>query len=110
MDHSVGALGAILLAAGREHDPEPDSDFHVRLRTAGQPDLRVVVDHTRATLAWAQDDTDEPAVDMDAGARQLFIWGRRPDHRGRLRSYPGSRGWPGCRRSCPVTEPPVSRN
>ncbi len=28
----------------------------------------------------------EPAVDMDAGARQLFIWGRRPDRRGRLRS------------------------
>ena len=25
-------------------------------------------------------------MDMDAGARQLFIWGRRPDHRGRLRS------------------------
>jgi hypothetical protein len=87
VDHSVGELGQILLTAGRKHDPEPDADFQVRLRTAGQPDLRVLVDRSRATLAWAQDDTDEPAVEMDAGARQLFIWGRRPDHRGRLRSH-----------------------
>jgi hypothetical protein len=87
VDHSVGELGQILLAAGRKHDPEPDADFCVRLRAAGQPDLRVLVDRGRATLAWAQDDTDEPAVEMDAGARQLFIWGRRPDHRGRLRSH-----------------------
>jgi hypothetical protein len=32
VDHSVGELGAILLAAGREHDPDPDADFGVRLR------------------------------------------------------------------------------
>ena len=37
-------------------------------------------------MAWAEDDTDEPAGEMDTGARQLFIWGRRPDHRNRLRS------------------------
>jgi len=77
----------ILLAAGRRQDPDPDSDFHVRLLTAGQPDLRVVVERGDATLAWAQDDAAEPAVEMDAGARQLFIWGRRPDHRNRLRSH-----------------------
>jgi hypothetical protein len=85
----------IAVVAGREHDPEPDSDFGVRLTSPGQPDLRVVVDRGHATLAWAADDavaddadaTGEPAVDMDAGARQLFIWGRRPDHRGRLRSH-----------------------
>jgi hypothetical protein len=58
----------------------------VRLRAADQPDLRVIVDDGQATLAWAEDDADEPAVEMDAGARQLFIWGRRPDHRNRLRS------------------------
>jgi hypothetical protein len=86
VDHSVGELGRILLVAGRQHDPDPDADFGVRLHTDGQPDLRVVVDGGQATLAWATDDTDEPAVDMDAGARQLFIWGRRPDHRNRLRS------------------------
>ena len=86
VDHSVGELGAILLVAGRKHDPDPDAEFGVRLRAADQPDLRVIVDEGQATLAWAEDDADEPAVEMDAGARQLFIWGRRPDHRNRLRS------------------------
>jgi hypothetical protein len=75
-----------LLVAGREHDPDPGADFGVRLRAPGRPDLRVVVDDGTATLAWAKDDTGEPAVEMDAGARQLFIWGRRPDHRDRVRS------------------------
>jgi hypothetical protein len=88
LDHSVGELGVILLHAGRQHDPDPDADFHVRLRTAGQPDLRVVVEDGQAHLAWAEDGTDrEPVVELDAGARQLFIWGRRPDHRDRLRSH-----------------------
>jgi hypothetical protein len=87
VDHSVGELGRILLVAGRAHDPDPDSDFHVRLRADGQPDLRVIVENGTATLAWASDEADEPWVDIDAGARQLFIWGRRPDHRGRLRSH-----------------------
>ncbi|MCW2894620.1 MAG: Mycothiol maleylpyruvate isomerase-like protein [Actinomycetia bacterium] len=85
--HSVGELGRILLAAGRRHDPDPDSEFHVRLRAEGQPDLRVVVENGDAGLAWASDEADEASVDFDAGARQLFIWGRRPDHRGRLRSH-----------------------
>jgi hypothetical protein len=87
VDHSVGELGRILLAAGRRHDPDPDREFHVRLRAEGQPDLRVVVENGDAALAWAGDDADEPAVDFDDGARQLFIWGRRPDRRGRLRSH-----------------------
>jgi hypothetical protein len=26
-------------------------------------------------------------VELDSAARQLFIWGRRPDDRGRLRSH-----------------------
>src|ERR1700683_4233128 len=85
--HSVGELGGILLVAGRAHDPDPDAEVHLRLRTDGQRDLRVIVENGNATLAWASDQADEPSVDIDAGARQLFIWGRRPDHRGRLRSH-----------------------
>jgi hypothetical protein len=85
--HSVSELGQILLAAGRDHDPDPGSEFHVRLRADGQPDLRVIVENGDATLAWASDGADEPSVELDPGARQLFIWGRRPDHRGRLRSH-----------------------
>ncbi len=62
----------------RRRDPEPDSEFHVRLRAEGQPDLRVVVENGDVALAWASDETGEASVDFDAGARQLFIWGRRP--------------------------------
>jgi hypothetical protein len=106
-----GELGAILLKAGRRRDPDPAAGFHVRLRAEGQADLCVVVDESSARLVWAAEDdgvaedagvaedspaaeadpavaeADPPAVEMDAGARQLFIWGRRPDHRGRLRSH-----------------------
>jgi hypothetical protein len=85
--HSVSELGRILLVAGRGRDPDPDSEFHVRLRAEGQADLRVIVENGDASLAWASDEADEPSVDIDAGARQLFIWGRRPDHRDRLRSH-----------------------
>jgi hypothetical protein len=100
-----GELGATLLKAGRRRDPDPAAGFHVRLRAEGQADLCVVVDESSARLVWAAEDAgaaedppaaeadpavaeaDPPAVEMDAGARQLFIWGRRPDHRGRLRSH-----------------------
>ena len=85
--HSVEELGRILLAAGRQHDPEPDTDFRARLRSDGHRDLRVLVDAGAATLEWADDDRDEPWVDIDAAARHVFIWGRRPDRRGRARSH-----------------------
>jgi hypothetical protein len=68
--HSVGELGRILLAARRRRDPDPDSEFHVRLRAEGQPDLRVVVENGDATLAWASDEADEASVDLDAGSRR----------------------------------------
>lgn len=85
--HSVGELGQILLVAGRQHDPDPDTDFHVRLHSEGRRDLRVVVEAGRATLAWADDDADEPWVEMDSAARHLFIWGRRPDRHGQAGSH-----------------------
>jgi Mycothiol maleylpyruvate isomerase N-terminal domain len=87
IDHSVGELGKILLVAGRAHDPDPDADFRVRLRSAGHRDLRVLVDAGTATLAWADDDADEPWIDIDAAARHVFIWGRRPDRRGHVHSH-----------------------
>jgi Mycothiol maleylpyruvate isomerase N-terminal domain len=87
VDHSVGVLGAILLRAGRQHDPDPDTDFCVRLRSEGQPDLLVAVDNGEATLTWARDEGDGPGIELDAAARLLFIWGRRPDDHGRLRSH-----------------------
>jgi hypothetical protein len=87
VEHSVGELGEILLRAGRDHDPDPDDDLAVRLRSPGQPDLRVVVAGGTAALVWADDDSDGPSLEIDAAARHLFIWGRRPDTRGRIRSH-----------------------
>ena len=87
IDHSVGELGQILLVAGRRHDPDPDADFGVRLRSSGSRDLRVLVAGGTAALAWADGDLDEPSVDIDRAARHLFIWGRRPDRPGRVRSH-----------------------
>jgi hypothetical protein len=86
-EHSVEVLGRILLVAGRRHDPDPDADFHVRLRACGQRDLRVVVEEGTAMLSWAEAEETQPAIDIDAAARQLFIWGRRPDRRGRMQSH-----------------------
>jgi hypothetical protein len=82
----VGVLGEILLRRGRKNDPSPDEDFHVRLR-AGGSDLRVVVESGQARLHAADDQLDEPFVELDAATRALFIWGRRPDHRGRIHSH-----------------------
>jgi hypothetical protein len=50
-------------------------------------DLLVTVERGDATLAWADDERHEPCVELDPAARQLFIWGRRPNDRGRLRSH-----------------------
>jgi hypothetical protein len=85
--HSVGELGQILLVAGRQHDPDPETDFRVRLRSDGSRDLRVLVDSGTATLAWADDDADEPSIDIDPVARHVFIWGRRPDRHGQALSH-----------------------
>ncbi len=59
----------------------------MRLRSGGQPDLLVTVEQGDATLVWAEDEWDEPCLELDPAARQLFIWGRRPDDRGRIRSH-----------------------
>ena len=87
VDHSIAELGQILLVAGRKHDPDPDTDFRVRLRSEGHRDLRVLVEGGTATLTWAEDSADEPWVDIDPVARHIFIWGRRPDRHGQARSH-----------------------
>ncbi len=84
-EHAVGVLGRILTRRGAEHDPFPGQDFDVRLRAAGAADVRVVVAEGQAGLEMA--DGDGPHVDLDAAARTLVIWGRRPDQRGRFRSH-----------------------
>ncbi len=86
-EHAVGVLGRLLLARGRHHDPDADGNFAVRLRCEGNRDVRVVVDGEHAGLELADQDGDEPYAELDAAARTLVIWGRRPDQRGRFRSH-----------------------
>ena len=86
-EHAVTVLGRLLVAAGARQDPDPSADFAVRLRSAGARDVRVVVERGQADLRLADDDGDEPYAEVDAAARTLVIWGRRPDQRGRFRSH-----------------------
>jgi hypothetical protein len=86
-EHAVGVLGEILLQRGREHDPAPDEDFHIRLRAPEAHDVRLAVESGHAALQIPDADADEPCVELDPAARTLVIWGRRPDQRGRFRSH-----------------------
>jgi len=86
-EHAVGVLGRILLVRGSQHDPGAGQDFAVRLRADGARDVRVVVADKQAHLELAEDDRDEAYAEVDAAARTLAIWGRRPDQRGRFRSH-----------------------
>jgi hypothetical protein len=86
-EHAVDVLGQILLVAGRAIDPDPGADFRARLHSAGERDLSVIVQDGAAALRWTASDSDEPGLVCEPAARLLFIWGRRPDTRGRLHSY-----------------------
>jgi hypothetical protein len=48
----------------------------------------IAVEDGDAGLDWADEDgpTGEPVVEIEPAARELFIWGRRPDDRGRIHS------------------------
>ena len=85
--HAVEVLGQILLRRGSAHDPLPDQRLRVRLRAEGQHDLLLLVGDGVAGLETAPGDGDEPYLEMDAAARTLLIWGRRPDQRGRVTSH-----------------------
>jgi hypothetical protein len=88
-EHAVEVLGQILIRRGRAQDPAPEHDLRVRLRVEGQRDVRVVVAGGAAGLELTSDDDggDEPYLEMDAAARTLVIWGRRPGERGRVTSH-----------------------
>jgi hypothetical protein len=86
-EHAVDVLGEILLRAGRRRDPRPDEDFDVRLYAGDGPAVRVRVHDGSARLDLVSDGVDRPHVELDPAARTLFVWGRRPDRRGRARSH-----------------------
>ena len=78
-------LGPFVVAATVWEVPSPASGFEARIRAAGQPDLLVRRDSSGAQLALEPDD-GSAAIETDAAARLLFIWGRRPGDPSRLRS------------------------
>jgi uncharacterized protein (TIGR03083 family) len=86
-EHSVEVLGRILLVAGQKRDPEPGADFYARLRSDGERDLCVEVKEGEGSLKWDEQSSGDPSVEGDPAARLLFIWGRRPEGQGRLRSH-----------------------
>jgi hypothetical protein len=79
--HAVRSLNAF---AGLQENPtrraraaELSSDFAVRIRTVDQPDVMATVQDGIGRLELA-DPVDGPALLMDAAARVLMLWGRRP--------------------------------
>jgi Mycothiol maleylpyruvate isomerase N-terminal domain len=85
--HSVLVLGRILLVAGQARDSDPEADLHVSLRSVGERDISVLLRDGEASLNWNDVACDQPGIVSDPAARLLFIWGRRPEGRGRLQSH-----------------------
>jgi hypothetical protein len=83
--HAVNVLAPMLLSRGCAVSLAPAGGFAARIRAAGQPDLLVRRDDSGAMLRFEPDD-GSPAIETDAAARLLFIWGRRPGDPSRLRS------------------------
>lgn len=86
-EHPVTVLGHLLLSRGADDDPGRGEDLAVRLRAEGSRDVRLVVEGGKPRLELAEEDTDEPYAELDAAARTLVIWGRRPEPRERFRSH-----------------------
>ena len=87
--HAVRSLNAF---AGLQESPAQrarasglSSDFAVRLRTIDQPDVIATVQDGIGRLELA-DPVDGPALLMDAAARVLMLWGRRPTQAHDVRS------------------------
>jgi hypothetical protein len=86
-EHAVTVLGQILVVRGKRHDPRPGEDFHVRLRSPGAPDVHLKVAAGVAGLEFGDTDAGRPTIELDAAARTLVLWGRRPGPPSRIRSH-----------------------
>jgi len=82
--HAVNLLGPLLLSRGCA-GAAPASPFSARLRTAQHPDIVVSHNATGALVALVPND-GSPALETDAAARLLFLWGRRPNDPARIAS------------------------
>jgi hypothetical protein len=82
--HAVHAMGALLFQRGCAAVPAP-LYLNARLRVAGHDDVVIESAHGASSLRVAAAEGDA-ALESDAAARLLFIWGRRPGDPSRLRS------------------------
>jgi hypothetical protein len=83
--HAVNVLAPMLFSRGCGAGLAPAGGFEARIRATGQPDLLVRRDNAGPQLSLEPDD-GSPAIETDAAARLLFIWGRRPGDPSRIRS------------------------
>ena len=84
-NHAVTVLAPLLFQRGCGSSPAPAAGFTARIRAVGQPDVVAQRDASGAVLTFEPDD-GSPAIETDAAARLLFIWGRRPGDPSRIRS------------------------
>lgn len=83
-EHAVHVLAPLLFSRGCGVKPTPVDAFSARIRTDGRPDLVVTHDSAGAQLTFAPND-GSAAIETDAAARLLYIWGRRPSDPARIR-------------------------
>jgi Mycothiol maleylpyruvate isomerase N-terminal domain len=86
-EHAVTVLGQILVIRGKTHDPRPGEDLQVRLRSPGAADVHLNVEAGAAGLEFGDRSGDPPTMELDAAARTLVLWGRRPGPPSRIRSH-----------------------
>jgi mycothiol maleylpyruvate isomerase-like protein len=85
--HSVVAVGRPLLAKGAR-DLRPGERIEARLRVAGAGDVLVTADTDQTSIALV-DAAGQAALETDAAARVLLLWGRRPGNPARICSDAG---------------------
>ena len=84
-DHAVSMLAPLLFSRGCGVGSAPSGAFATRIRADGQPDIAIRHDDAGASLSLVPGD-GSPAIETDAAARLLFIWGRRPGDPSRIKS------------------------
>jgi uncharacterized protein (TIGR03083 family) len=79
--HAVSSLGPLLLLRGSASPRE----FTVRLRSPGEPDVVVARTNGSMQIRFADPDPAAGAIECDAAARLLLLWGRDPSPPQRIR-------------------------
>ncbi len=86
--HSVVAVGRPLLVKGAKL-LGPGESIEARLRADGTDDVVLAADSDRITIGLAEPE-GPAALETDAAARVLLLWGRRPADPSRIRSRAGA--------------------